>query len=72
MKYTRQISWKTVYIVMVIFATPMPAYAYVDPSSSLLVLQGVLAALGALLVFVRHPLQTLKRWIAKLRGKKDA
>jgi hypothetical protein len=72
MKHTKPISWKTIFIVMAILASPVPAYAYVDPSSSLLVLQGVLAALGALLVFVRHPLQTLKRWIAKLRGQKDA
>jgi hypothetical protein len=63
---------KTIFLVIAILASPMPAYAYVDPSSSLLVLQGILAALGALLVFVRNPLQTLKRWIAKLRGQKDA
>jgi hypothetical protein len=72
MDHTKRISMKTIFLVIAILASPMPAYAYVDPSSSLLVLQGVLAALGALLVFVRNPLQTLKRWIAKLRGQKDA
>ena len=72
MKPTKSLGRKTVLIVMAGLAFPMPAYAYVDPSSSLLVIQGVLAALGALLVFVRHPLQALKRLIAKLRGQKDA
>lgn len=65
-------SRKTIFIVMAILLSPLPAYAYVDPSSSLLVLQGVLAALGSLLVFVRNPIQALKNWVAKLRGQKDA
>lgn len=72
MKQMKHSRWQSAFIVVAVLAWPMPVYAYVDPSSSLMVLQGLLAALGGLLVFVRHPLQTLRRWIAKLRGQKDA
>ena len=48
---------------------PAAVYAYVDPSSSLLMLQGLLAALGAVLVFVRAPIETIKKLISRFRGK---
>ena len=48
---------------------PLSAHAYIDPSSSLLIIQGVLAFVGAVLVFIKHPIQTIKRWIKKIKNK---
>jgi len=48
----------------IIFSSP--AYAYVDPGSALLLLQGLFAAIGAALTFIKKPWQL----IAKLLGRK--
>jgi hypothetical protein len=45
------------------------AWAYVDPGSGMLIWQGVLAAIGAILVFLRNPLQVIKSWFRFLRRK---
>jgi hypothetical protein len=52
--------------------TPLSAYAYIDPSSSLLIIQGVLALFGAIIVFIKNPIQTIKGWLKKLKNKNDA
>jgi hypothetical protein len=57
---------------LIVFFYPLSAHAYVDPSSSLLILQGILAALGVALVFVRNPIKAIKKLIAKIRGKEGA
>ena len=48
---------------------PATAYAYVDPGSGMLLWQGLIAAIGAVLVFVRNPWETIKRLVQRLRGK---
>jgi hypothetical protein len=45
------------------------AWAYVDPGSGMLLWQGLVAAIGAVLIFIRNPIQVLKSWIDRLRGK---
>lgn len=45
------------------------AWAYVDPGSGMLLWQGLVAAIGAVLIFIRNPIQVLKSWIYRLRGK---
>ena len=45
------------------------AYAYVDPGSGMLLWQGLVALIGAVLIFFRNPIQTIKSWIARIRGK---
>ena len=45
------------------------AHAYVDPGSGMLLWQGLIAAIGAVLIFVRRPVQTLKDFIRRLRRK---
>ena len=45
------------------------AHAYIDPGSSLLMLQGVLAFIGGLIVFVRNPVQKLKNFWQRWRRK---
>jgi hypothetical protein len=45
------------------------AQAYIDPGSSLLALQGLLAVLGALMAWVLRPLRWLKRLWHTFRKK---
>jgi hypothetical protein len=45
------------------------AWAYVDPGSGMLLWQGLVASIGAVLIFFRNPIQVLKSWIDRLRGK---
>lgn len=60
-------------ILILLFAiAPLSAYAYIDPSSSLLFIQGVLALFGAIIVFMKNPIQTIKGWLKKLKEKNDA
>ena len=48
---------------------PVVAFAYVDPGSGMLLWQGLLAAVGAVIVFVRNPVKSLKALFDRLRGK---
>ncbi len=45
------------------------ASAYVDPGSGMLLWQGLIAVIGAVLVFFKNPLAVVKAWIDRLRGK---
>ena len=47
-----------------------PAHAYVDPGSGMLLWQGLIAAVGAVLVFVQNPKQGIKRLLDRLKKKK--
>jgi hypothetical protein len=53
-------------------ALSSPAYAYIDPGSSLLLLQGLFAALGAALTFFRKPWQMLAKLFTREKKKTDA
>lgn len=46
---------------------PSIAYAYVDPGSGMLLLQGLVAAVGALLFAIRNPRQFFRNLMARLR-----
>jgi hypothetical protein len=59
-----------VFFVTLTFVTS--ASAYVDPGSTLLLIQGLLAALGAVVVFVKNPIKTIKGWIAKIKDRNRA
>ena len=48
---------------------PLPAFAYVDPGSGMLMWQGLLALIGAVVVFIRQPIQTLKNLINRIRRR---
>lgn len=51
-----------------IFLVPS-AWAYVDPGSGMLLWQGLIAAVGAVLIFLRNPIQIIKSWLDRIRGK---
>ncbi len=48
---------------------PMTAHAYVDPGTGMLLVQGLIALIGAIVVFAKNPLASIKRLIARLRKK---
>lgn len=48
-----------------------PAFAYVDPGSGFMMLQGLLAVIGGLIIFVRQPMATLKRLWSRLTRRRD-
>jgi hypothetical protein len=58
--------FKIVYFSLVL--TPS-AFAYVDPGSGMLLWQGLVALIGAVLIFFRNPIQVIKSWIDRIRGK---
>lgn len=60
------------FICFVFLTYATSASAYVDPGSTLLLIQGLLAAIGGVLMFVTHPIKTIKAWVARLRGRDDA
>jgi hypothetical protein len=49
---------------------PADAHAYIDPSSGILALQGLLAFLGGLLMFFRSPLKWISDLIRRIRERK--
>jgi hypothetical protein len=56
--------------IVVLILAPAPAYAYIDPSSGILALQGLLAFLGGLLMFLRSPKKWLSDLIKRIRARK--
>ena len=56
-------------LLFLAFMAPTDALAYIDPGSGMLFWQGLIAAIGGLLIFFRRPLETIKLWIRRLRGK---
>lgn len=57
------------FIVALLALSPLSAFAYVDPGSGMLLWQGLLAAVGAALMFIRRPWEALKRFIDRFRNK---
>lgn len=45
------------------------AWAYIDPGSGMLLWQGVIAAVGAVLIFIKNPVQIIKSWVKRMRNK---
>jgi len=55
--------------ILISLALAQDAHAYIDPGSSILLLQGLLAALGAALVFIKHPIAAIKRLLKRGRDE---
>jgi len=56
-------------LVFAVLLSPVAASAYVDPGSGMLLWQGLLGALGMVIVFVRGPIKALKGLFERLRQK---
>lgn len=48
---------------------PLSAFAYVDPGSGMMMLQGLIALIGAIVVFIRNPVAAFKRLIERIKRK---
>lgn len=55
--------------LFVLFLLPLPAYAYLDPGTGSLLVQGLIAAIAGGLVFVRGKWLFLKDWFNRLLRK---
>ena len=56
-------------IAAILLLSPLPAFAYVDPGSGMLIWQGLIAVVGAGIVFLRNPVDGLKRLWKRIRRK---
>lgn len=64
---------KLKYLVFFLSLTHLTtAWAYVDPGSTLLMIQGLLAFIGGVVVFAKSPVKTIKEWIAKIKARNRA
>lgn len=57
-------------IALLLALLPLSAHAYVDPGAGMLLVQGLVALVGAIIVFVKNPLVAIKALISRLRKKK--
>jgi hypothetical protein len=56
-------------IFVLLALTPVSAFAYVDPGSGMLLWQGLLALIGAVIVFMRNPVDAIKRLLSRFKRK---
>lgn len=56
--------------ILVLALVPATAHAYIDPSSGILALQGLLAFLGGALMFLRSPRKWIADLIRRIRSRK--
>jgi uncharacterized membrane protein YczE len=60
---------KFIFLFLAIFALSPPVFAYIDPGTGMLAIQGLIALVVGLMAFVRNPLQVIRRiwrrWIKK-------
>jgi len=52
---------RSLYAILLLCLSPQDAFAYVDPGSGLLLIQGLLAVIGGTIVFIKDPLGACKR-----------
>lgn len=52
---------RIVIAIFVMCMAPADAFAYVDPGAGLLLIQGLLALIGGIIVFVKNPVAAFKR-----------
>jgi len=55
--------------LLVLCLAPQDAFAYVDPGSGLLLVQGLLAVIGGVIVFIKNPVTVFKQWWARMLSK---
>ncbi len=60
------------FYVLCICCWCLKANAYVDPSTSLFLAQGFFAIIGAIIFYIRHPIEAIKNLWVKIKNKPDA
>ena len=56
--------------MLILSLVPLSAHAYIDPGSGMLLWQGLIAAIGFVLVFLRRPWQTIKDLISRFTKRR--
>lgn len=46
-------------VIIIFIMSPSIAYAYIDPGAGMLLIQGLIAAAGGVLVFLRNPVKKI-------------
>ena len=60
---------RTLIAILFLCLSPQDAFAYVDPGSGLLLIQGLLAVIGGAIVFIKDPVGGCKRLWARAFSK---
>ncbi|MTW00515.1 hypothetical protein [Pseudoduganella ginsengisoli] len=58
-------------LLLILMLVQTSAYAYVDPGTGLLMLQSLFAVVGAVVFFLKNPIASISRLIAKLRKRDE-
>ena len=45
---------------------PVAASAYIDPGSGMLLVQGLIALVGAIVVFIKNPIKSIKELFSRI------
>ena len=48
-----------------------PAMAYIDPGTGMIAIQGLIALVIGVVAFVKHPIQSMRRLLRRVFGKRD-
>jgi hypothetical protein len=60
---------RMLFAIVFLCLSPQDVFAYVDPGSGLLLIQGLLAVIGGAIVFIKDPLGSCKRLWARAFSK---
>jgi hypothetical protein len=48
-------------LLLLLALWPISASAYIDPGSGMLLVQGLIALVGAIIVFIKNPIKSIKQ-----------
>lgn len=52
--------------LLILLAVPLPAFAYIDPGSGMLMVQGLVALIGGIIAFSKNPIGWLRDHLKRL------
>lgn len=58
---------KTRILLILMTVTISNAWAYVDGGTGMLLIQGLLALIGAIIFFIKNPINTIRNWLKRFR-----
>lgn len=64
-------SFRPLWALLIAFSISTPALAYVDPGTGMMLIQGLIAALGAAVFIVGRPFRWLSRKLKSLRRRDE-
>ncbi len=58
-------------VLLLMLGFAAPAFAYVDPGTGMLAIQGLVALVVGIVAFVRHPIQAIRRAWRRWSGRRE-